>query len=191
MKETIKLGITLLLITAISGAVLAVTNSFTGPIIEEIRREASFSALREIFPDAEDFQPLEEDELADIMAKNEVVREINQALDGDAVVGYAFKVVTGGYGGDVATMVGIHADGTIAGIKVVENSETPNLGTKIEDKSFTDSFKEKATDSELMYVDNPSADNEVQAISGATVSTKAVVKGVNGAREVFVEFFSN
>ena len=60
MKETIKLGLTLLLITAISGAVLAATNSFTGPIIEEIRRESSFAALLEIFPDANDFQPIEE-----------------------------------------------------------------------------------------------------------------------------------
>lgn len=191
MKETIKLGLTLLLISAISGAVLAATNSFTGPIIDEIRREGSFGALMEIFPDADDFQPIEEGELEEIQASNGVIREVNQALEGDTVVGYSFKVVTGGYGGDIATMVGIYEDGTMAGIKVVENSETPNLGTKIEEESFSGSFKDKSTEAELLAVDNPSAENEVQMISGATVSTDAVVKGVNGAREAFVEYFSN
>ena len=191
MKETIKLGLTLLLITAISGAVLAVTNSFTGPIIEEIRNESSFTALREIFPDGDDFPTIDNSELEKIQDKNQAITEIREVIAADAVAGYSFKVVTGGYGGDVVTMVGIHADGTVAGIKVVENSETPNLGTKIEEQGFADSFKERSTESELLPVENPSAENEVMMITGATVSTKAVVKGVNGAREVFVEFFSN
>ena len=191
MKETIKLGLTLLLITAISGAVLAATNSFTGPIIDDIRKQESFGALFEIFPDADDFGEVEESELADIKAKNGVIVEVNKALADENVIGYAFKVVSGGYGGDISTMVGIYEDGTMAGIKVVENSETPNLGTKIEEESFSSSFTGKATASELLPVDSPSADDEVQMISGATVSTKAVLKGVNGAREIFVEFFSN
>lgn len=191
MKETIKLGLTLLLITAISGAVLAGTNSFTGPIIEEIRKESSFGALMEIFPDADDFQAIDEGQLEEIIAANPVVTEVNKALEGDTVVGYSFKVVTGGYGGDVVTIAGIYEDGNMAGIKVVENSETPNLGTRIEEESFTNSFKEKTTAEELVPVDSPAAENEVQALSGATVSTTAVVKGVNGAREAFVEFFSN
>lgn len=191
MKETLKLGFTLLLITAISGAVLATTNSFTGPIIEEIRREGSFGALMEIFPDADDFQPVEDSQLEEIIASNEAITEVNHALEGETVIGYAFKVVTGGYGGDVVTMVGIHEDGKVAGIKVVENSETPNLGTLIEEEDFTSSFKEKTTEEELTPVDNPSAENEVQMISGATVSTQAVVKGVNIVREMYLEFFSN
>lgn len=191
MRETIKLGLTLLLITAISGAVLAGTNSFTGPIIEEIRLEGSYAALMEIFPDADNFETIEGDELEEVMAEKEMIREVTQVLDGDSILGYAFKVVTGGYGGDVVTMVGIYQDGEMAGIKVVENSETPNLGTQIEEESFTDTFRERATESEIVAVDSPSSENEVQMISGATTSTTAVLKGVNGAREAFLQFFSN
>lgn len=191
MKETIKLGLTLLLITAISGAVLAGANSFTGPIIEEMRKESSFGALMEIFPEADDFQGIEEDELEEIKASNPMITEVNQALEGDTIVGYSLKVVTGGYSGDITTIVGIYEDGNMAGIKVVENSETPNIGTVIEEERFSDSFKEKTTEEELVPVDNPSAENEVQAISGSTVSISAVLEGVNGAREAFLEFFSN
>lgn len=191
MKETIKLGLTLLLITAISGAVLAGANSFTGPIIEEMRKESSFGALMEIFPEADDFEEIEEDKLEEIKASNAMITEVTQALEGDTIVGYSLKVVTGGYSGDITTIVGIYEDGNMAGIKVVENSETPNIGTVIEEERFSDSFKEKTTEEELVPVDNPSAENEVQAISGSTVSISAVLEGVNGAREAFLEFFSN
>ena len=191
MKETIKLGFALLLITAISGAVLAGANSITEPIIEEMRMESSFGALMEIFPEADNFQAIEQDKLEEIKASNDIVTEVNEALEGETLVGYSFKVVTGGYGGDVVTIVGVHATGNIAGIKVVENSETPNLGTVIEEDRFTDSFKEKTTEEELVPVDNPSAENEVQGLSGATVSATAVINGVNSAREAFLEYFSN
>ena len=191
MKETLKLGFTLLLITAISGAVLAGANSFTAPIIEQIRMESSFGALMEIFPDADNFKAIDEGKLEEIKANNEIVTEVNEALEGDTVVGHSFKVVTGGYGGDVVTMVGVYEDGTMAGIKVVENSETPNLGTVIEEERFSGSFKTKSTEEEIVLVENPSAENEAQAVSGATVSTTAVLKGVNVAREAFLEFFSN
>ena len=88
-------------------------------------------------------------------------------------------------------MTGISLDGTITGIRVGANSETPGLGTKIEEPDFQDSFVGKATEEELVAVPSPSADNEVQLISGATVSTDGVLYGVNGAREAFLAIISN
>lgn len=191
MKETIKLGFILLLITAVSGGVLAFSNSITAPIIEEIERQGSFGALTEIFPDAEDFQEIDEDKLEEVMADNKYVIEVHEAIVGDDIVGYTIKTISSGYGGELPVITGINLDGTIAGIRVLENSETPNLGTKVEEPNFTEGFIGKGTSEEIVGVKDPSGDNEIQGITGATVSVTGVLTGVNGAREAFLEFFSN
>lgn len=191
MNETFKLGTILLIITAVAGGVLAFTNEFTAPIIEEIRMEATLGALMEIFPNAEDVETVEEALLEEVRESFGNVREISIILEGGETLGYAFKTVSGGYGGDIVTLTGIYVDGTIAGIQVVENSETPGLGTVIEDEKYTSTYVGKSTENELVNVENPSADNEVLLISGATVSTVGVTRGVNAAREAFLEYFSN
>lgn len=191
MKETIKLGLILLLITAISGGILAVSNQITAPVIAEIERQGSFGALTEIFPDANDFQPIDEGKLSEIQANNIFVVEVNEAFIDDEVIGYAIKTKSGGYGGEMFSLVGINADGTIAGVRVVAHSETPGLGSKIEGENFTSSFVGKSTANEIVAVGAPSGDNEVLLLSGATVSTDGVLYGVNGARDAFVNFLAN
>ncbi len=101
------------------------------------------------------------------------------------------KTVSGGYGGDITAITGIYLDGKLAGIKVVSNSETPGLGTKIEEEDFSGSFIDKSAENELVAVSAPSAENEVQLISGATISTNGVLSGVNGARDAFINYLSN
>lgn len=191
MNETIKLGLILLIITAVAGGVLAVSNSFTAPIIAEIEKQGSFGALMEIFPDAEDFETIDEALEEEIKSNNKFVTEVHEALSGGEVIGYALKTVSGGYGGDITTITGIYLDGKLAGIKVVSNSETPGLGTKIEEEDFSGSFIDKSAENELVAVSAPSAENEVQLISGATISTNGVLSGVNGARDAFINYLSN
>lgn len=191
MKETIKLGLILLIFTAIAGGVLALTNSFTAPIIAEMEREESFGAFLDIFPDADDFLDVEETLLEEIVSSHSRVIEVYEVVENDDVVGYALKTMSGGYGGDITTITGINADGNLRGIKVINNSETPGLGTKIEEESFSDSFVDKSSESELVAVSSPAADNEVQLIAGATVSTEGVLSGVNEARDAFVNYLSN
>lgn len=191
MKETIKLGLILFIITAVSAGVLALSNYITAPVIAEIERQGSFGALGEIFPEANDFQPIDEGKLSEIQADNIFVIEVNQALNDEELIGYAIKARSGGYGGEMFTIVGINIDGTIAGIKVVEHSETPGLGSKVEGEDFTNSFVGKSTANEIVAVGAPSADNEVLLLSGATVSTDGVLYGVNGARDAFVNFLAN
>lgn len=192
MRETIKLGIVLLLFTAISAGVLAISNEFTAPIIAEYDKQESFGALIEIFGDeADDFEEIDEDLLNQLQETYPEIREVHKALKGDEIVGYALRSVTTGYGGDVATIAGILMEGNFAGIRVVDNSETPNLGTLIEEEPFTSTFEGKTITEALTAVADPSADNEVLMLSGATVSTGAVVTGVNKAREAFIEFLSD
>lgn len=192
MKETIKLGLVLLLITAISGGVLAVSNNITAPIIAEIEKAGSFGAFGEIFPEADDFVAIDEGKLAEIMAENRFVLEVYEAKSGDEIIGYAFKTKSGGFGGDIFMISGISMDSTLTGIRVVEMGETPGLGARIVDEpSFQESFVGKSIENELVATEAHSGDNEVMLLSGATVSTEGVLFGVNGAREAFLKFLTN
>ncbi len=102
--------------------------------------------------------------------------EIFEVYNGENLEGYAIKTVTGGYGGDVVTLTGISKENQdIVGMKVLEHSETPGLGAKAEEPEFTERFAGKGTSEEV----------EVEALSGATITSKAVMFGVNNAREVF------
>ncbi len=190
MKETLKLGIILLIITAVSAGVLATAHNVTGPIIAEMERQESFGALVEIFSNADDFQPLEDSKFEEIKDAHGMVREIFEAKKGDEVVGYAVKTAAGGYGGDIIGITGINTDGTVAGIKIVSNSETPNIGTRILEEGFINSFKEKSAAGDLKAVAAPSADDEILLLSGATVSTYAVLVGVNEANLVYNQYLS-
>ena len=190
MKETIKLGIILLIIAGISGGILAFANSQTAPIVEAREREESLAAFGDIFPDAEDFKDLEDGLTEEILENHDGVLEVYEAVDGSgAVLGYAFKAKAGGYGGQVVTALGIESEThQLSGIKVIGHEETPGIGNKIEEESFTDTFKERDIEGGIVATGSPAADNEVQSISGATVSTKAVVGGVNKAIDAYKAF---
>lgn len=192
MKETIKLGLTLLIIASVAAAILAFSNGITAPIIAEREMEAKFGAMRELFPDADDFADIEADLLAEIQTTNTTVTGVLEAKAGDDVIGYAFQVAAGGYGGSVNNTVAINSsDHTVIGIKVGTHSETPNIGDKVEQPSFTESFGGKTTTGPLKPVASPSADNEVQAISGSTISVTAILTGVNDANDAYNRYFTD
>ena len=191
MKETFRLGLILLVVAAIAGGVLAFTNSITAPIIAEQEKEGAFAAFLEIFPDA-DFEPIDEGLLSEIALSHSAVVEVYEVIEGDTIIGYAFNTSSGGYGGPITTISGFNLDGTIQGIRVTENSETPDLGTVIvTNHDFRESFEGNITSEPLVSVSSPAGDNEVLLLTGATMSTNGVVNGVNAAREAFEENFNN
>lgn len=192
MKETIKLGVTLLVITAIAAFVLAFSNDMTAPIIAEREKEEAFGAFLDIFPDADDFIETDADLLSEIQSTNSNVNGALQAKSGADTIGYIFQVSANGYGGQVNTIVGIStADNTIAGIRIGTHSETPNLGDAIEQPKFTDSYIGKTTTEKLVGTASPSAENEVMSISGATISSFAVLTGVNDANDAYLRYFTD
>ena len=192
MKETLKLGFILLLVASIAAGVLAFTNTITAPIIAEQEKEGAFGAFAEIYPDADEFVAIDDGLLSDITSSYDNVVEVYEVLEGDTIVAYAFNTSSGGYGGPITTISGFNLDGTVQGIRVTENSETPNLGTVVaDDPAFRESFEGNTTSEPLAPVAAPSAENEVLLMSGATVSTNGVVTGVNAAREAFEENFNN
>ncbi len=181
MKETIKLGVILMIITVVSAGVLAISNNLTKDRIAELEMAGSLESLKEIFGDSADFKPLDEGKLDEIKGSTPSVMEIFEVYDGDALIGYAIKNVSKGFGGDLVLLTGFNIDGTVAGLDVLEHSETPGLGAKAEEPEFRNKFVGKST----------SEANTVEAISGATVTTDGVLAGVNEAREIFNNQLSN
>lgn len=94
-------------------------------------------------------------------------------------VGYVFVTVSKGYGGDVKIMTGIDKDGAVTGISPLELNETAGLGMKAQNDSFLDQFKGKVKD--IAVNKNSASGNEIQALTGATITSKAVTAAVNEA----------
>lgn len=191
MNETLKLGLILLLITVISAGVLAVSNSITAERIAEADKIANEQAQKEILAEANEFRALDENRLNEIQNANSNILEISEAYSNGNLIGYTIKSVTSGYGGDVVMITGFSLEGKITGMKVLNHSETPGLGANSTKSYFSDSFKNKSVTNELYAGKNPSGESEVQALTSATITTNAVLAGVNAAREVFVSKLVN
>src|SRR5690625_1003547 len=113
MKETIKLGLTLFLITAISASILAFSNKVTSVRIAEADKIADQAAKTEVLNDGEKFEELEEGKAKEIVDENSKITEIFEGYKGDELVGYTIKIKTNGYGGEIEFMTGISTEGKI------------------------------------------------------------------------------
>lgn len=102
----------------------------------------------------------------------------------EKVVGYAFKTSANGYGGTVKVIVGINTDGAVTGIEITDISgETPGLGQNVAKADFSLQFKEK--NKALSVVKQNPSSNEIKAVTGATISSRAVTTAVNTALELY------
>ena len=175
-NEIAKLCAVLFVITATTALLLGTVNGITAPKIAEIQLKATNDALKNLIPEAENFEEQQIVEGAD-----ESVMNFYHAKKGDETIGYSVKVAPSGFGGPIEMMVSFSVDGTVTGTQVVTMSETPGLGTKIiDEESFPAQFVGKKS---LLSVVKGSAkdDTEIVAITGATVSSSAMTQGVNTA----------
>ncbi|QEZ70874.1 FMN-binding protein (plasmid) [Paraclostridium bifermentans] len=142
------------------------------------------SFLSKKYPNITSIVAEEFSEVKDV--KGDLIEEVYQGTKGGEVVGYTIKTTPKGYGGKVEVMVGISNDGKISGVKIGNHSETPGLGSKSADPSFKDQYNGKSTKTPLNIVKgNASNENDIVAISGATITSKAVTAGVNAAMDVY------
>ncbi len=181
MKENIRLGLILLLITGIAGFLLGSAYEITkGPIADKVLADKQL-AMKEILPTADKFDKSDVN-----IAGNEKISEVNTGLKGTEIAGYAIKVAPKGYAGPVEIMVGISTEGKVTGIKILAHSETPGLGANAPNPKFSDQYKDKPTKEKLEVVKiAPSKENQIQAITGATITSKAVTLGVNDAIDFY------
>ena len=105
--------------------------------------------------------------------------------DDKNIIGYVFTTSAKGYGGDIITMVGIKADGTVSGMDFLSISETAGLGMNADTDEFKNQFAGKI--GEIGLNKNTPAENEIQALTGATITSKAVTEAVNIALELYEE----
>lgn len=160
-EQLIKPVIVLTVICIVVSGLLAVTNGVTAPIIDANAKAAADVARIEILPEADAFTQVEYTDSTGI---------INEVYAADNGAGYVISGAAKGYGGNLPVMVGITTDGTISLIKVMDNAETPGVGKKAQEPAFTDQFMGK-----------DAALEGVATISGATISSKAVMAVVDNA----------
>jgi len=98
--------------------------------------------------------------------------------DGETL-GRAYLIDAKGYGGTISLMVGIKPDGTVAGISILSSSETPGMGKKAENPDFYEQFSDKDVDAFTVVKGTAGSDDEISAISGATITSKAITNAVN------------
>ena len=179
MKENLKLGLILLLITGIAGLLLGGAFEITkAPIAASIESNRQ-TAMKEILPLADKFVKTD-------VKVNDKVSEVNSGMKGTEIAGYAIKVAPKGYGGPVEIMVGVSKDGKVTGIKILSHTETPGLGANAPNPEFSGQFVNKPIKDKLEVVKvAPTKDNQVQAITGATITSKAVTLGVNDAIDFY------
>lgn len=187
-------AIILFVITLAAGISLGAVNEVTKGPIAQAKIEAQKEAYRAVYPDAADFKAnpdfTEQVEasktlLADsgLSLGNVSVDDALEAVDGsDNVIGYIVNATSNdGYGGAVQISVGITKEGALTGIEFLEIAETPGLGMNATNPEFKDQFKGKAAESLTVSKSGASADNEISAISGATITSNAVTNAVNAA----------
>lgn len=180
MKETLKLGVILLIITVISAGVLAVSNNLTKDKIEEIKIAGKVAALEEIFGKGYDFKAMDERTQKELIEDKPII-EIFEVYKDDTIDGYAIKTISSGYGGDLEVLTGISkSDGQILGMKLLEHKETKGIGSKATEPEYESIFKGISVEEEV-----------VETISGATITSRGVLNGVNMARELFNEKLAN
>jgi electron transport complex protein RnfG len=187
VSEIVRLGTRLLIITFVAALALSITNMVTaGPIEVQIQNENDMSR-QAVLPEAETFELM--DDMKDIdLADWPDIKEVYTGKSGDRVVGYTFKISVKGYGGSIEMTLGIDTEGKISGLKIGNHQETPGLGAKAAESSFQDQYKGKNAEGELTVTKaSNSGNNEVEAITGATITTRAITDGVNNACRLYLE----
>ena len=189
-NKIIKDALALTLITLVAGVALGGVYEITKDPIAKQEAQAKAEAYEQVFTDAAAFEAVEmddtltktiRDQLDQEGYKAQSIEEVMRAEDQSGeTLGYAFTVVTSeGYGGDIQFSMGVQNDGTLNGISILSIGETAGLGMNADTPAFKDQFVGKQVE-KLQYTKNGATqDDEINAISGATVTTNAMTNGVN------------
>ncbi len=166
----VKVIVALAIVGAVSGATLVFVYNYAMPkILVNIARETE-KGIKNIFPEAAEINDSEIKGLYDI------------ADDTGKIVGYAFLAEGNGYQGTIKLISGIDANATqLKGMEVLESQETPGLGAEITTKKFKSQFINLSITHPIEYLKNrkPEKDYQIEAITGATISSRAVVNILN------------
>lgn len=189
MKKIMKDAFALFAITLVAGVLLAAVYEITKKPIAKAEQEARAAAYSAVFADAAEFVIDEQLKTAVAAADEELETagfggaSLSDALyvtdaDGEKI-GCVMTLSGKGYNGEIQLTLGIGADGKTTGISILAHSETAGLGAKCTDEAFYGQYAGKPAEILSVVKNGADADNEIDAISGATVTSKAVTEAVN------------
>ena len=194
MKDMIKDALILCAITLVAGLLLGFVYELTEDSREEQKIIKQNEAYKAVVSDAETFEELDVDTeklyenakvVADLSEKEVVIDKclVAKKKNGE-LAGYIVSVTSKeGYGGNISMTVGMDIKGNVIGVSVTSISETAGLGMKAKEDDFLNRYKVVFENSEYEpYVVNGDGNSGIDAISGATITTNAMTKGVNMAR---------
>lgn len=170
MKYIIQLGLILLIFCAVASGVLAFVNSKTQPVIAARKALEEEQTRKELMPDAKVFEEK-------VSAEDSTFIYYIAKDDKDMLLGYCFIAAKRGYSSVIRTMVAMDDKFTIINMKVIDQNETPGLGTLCQDKAFSDRFQGKGFDDLKADKDG----GTIQSITGATITTRAVIYSLQDA----------
>ena len=176
-------AVALFLITLVAGLLLGLAYQVTKNPIEDAQIQAKKDSYKKVMTEASDFadQPKLTQKLKAAQTEGCELNEIVVAKDGAGKeIGYAVLVTSKeGYGGDIQFSMGVDSKGTIKGVEIISMSETAGLGARCTEDKFKGQYKGIQSDSVELVKGAKSKKNQVSAISGATITSKAVTRAVN------------
>ncbi|MDD7206376.1 MAG: RnfABCDGE type electron transport complex subunit G [Lachnospiraceae bacterium] len=180
--------------TLVLGFILALVYAVTEKPREEAAQKTVQAAYQQVFKDADsfedyDFDADEANKLVSDAGYKDTIDGVVTALDSSKnVLGYVITVTAkDGSQGSITFSVGIKNDGTVNGYSITSISETPGLGMKAEEADFYKQFENKKVDKFDVVKTTPSKDDEIEAITGSTITSKAMANGCNAA----ITYFQN
>ena len=191
MKNILKHTGLLAAITIIAGLCLGLVHEITLEPIAKAKEDQKNAAYKTVFADADDFAMVDYDqkEADKVAAKSGkcTIDEVVEAKKGGETLGYIITVTDGeGYNGNIQFTVGVNAEGAVTGVSFLQITESPGLGMNArDDASFTKQYEGKAVEAFTVVKTGAASDEEIDALSGATITSKAVTGGVNAALAYF------
>lgn len=192
-KKIVHDALILTAFTLVLGLILGLVHEITKAPIEAANLATTQAAYQKVFEDADSFQAVDgfdKDAATETVVAQEYedsVDDAQEALDASGnVIGYVITVTAKDASqANITFSVGIQSDGTVNGYSITSISETPGLGMKAEDEDFYSQFQNKKVDSFEVVKQAPSSDNQIESISGATITSRAMANGVNAALAYF------
>ena len=193
MKKILKDAFALLMITLVAGILLGFVYSITKEPIAQQEQLTKERSCQEVFADAATFENDTDDleaAAAAMKAAGYEVQTLSEILvakdDSGSTLGYVLSLVDPeGYGGDISFMMGIRLDGTLNGISIFSIGETAGLGMNADTDAFKSQFANKKVEKFTFTKTGSTSDSEIDALSGATITTTAMTNGVNAGLAAF------
>ncbi|MBO5410355.1 MAG: RnfABCDGE type electron transport complex subunit G [Clostridia bacterium] len=173
LKEFIVPTVTLFVICLVATFLLGLTNSVTAPIIEELAIETEIKSRQTVFAQADNFG-----EAKTLKDGSTIVAALDESGN---VIGHVVVNTAKGYGGDISVMTGVDINGKVTGVNILSHAETAGLGAKAAEDSFRNQFIGLIEG--ITVSKGEGGENSIDAITGATITSKAVTQAVNAAIE--------